>query len=139
MSYICWRHKVTHFPEFCPSILPPALNEHARDTPELSRAERQQIKEQISKSQPTTSVGDRVEIHNHPHLAITDGKVIGALAETESAPCNACGAKPSATNDLSTVVNHPVLSRSFSSDYPLRMLGFEYSNVCYTLPIRCQP
>ena len=86
---------------------------YARETAELSRAERQHIEAEINRLQPTiltTPSGNRVEIRHNLHLTMIDGKVIGALAETGSATCNVCGATPNAMNDLSVVTSRQVRS-----------------------------
>ena len=85
--------------------------QYVRETPEVSRAERDHFVRQADSLSPTELEldGVRVRIRHELELTMIDGKVANALSNTSSSlSCNICGAKPTQMNHVEQVVSRPV-------------------------------
>ena len=89
----------------------PLRLQYVRETPEVSRADRDHFVEQVASLSPTEIEVDevRVRIRHELELTMIDGKVANALTNTSSSlSCSICGAKPTQMNQVEHVTARPV-------------------------------
>ena len=80
--------------------------QYAKETPELSRKERDNFTAQIENLKPCTVRVDDINVHVRFEMQLTmvDGKVANALTNTASAQtCHICGATPKEMNNIDRV------------------------------------
>ena len=88
----------------------PLRLQYVRETPEVSRAERDYFVGQANSLSPTELELDGfvIRIRHELELTMIDGKVANALSNTSSSlTCNICGAKPSQMNQIEQVASRP--------------------------------